>query len=54
MLLLAQLFFRAANENKENKLGEEVADMLFSLVPKNLQKSIWEAKMVFMSKQGKN
>lgn len=28
--------------------------MLFSLVPKNLQKSIWEAKMVFMSKQGKN
>lgn len=28
--------------------------MLLTLVPKNLQKSLWEAKMVFMSKQGKN
>lgn len=28
--------------------------MLFGLVPKNMQKSLWEAKMVFMSKQGKN
>jgi hypothetical protein len=31
-----------------------MVDMLLSLVPKNLQKSLWEAKMVFMSKQGKN
>lgn len=28
--------------------------MLFNIVPKNMQKSLWEAKMVFMSKQGKN
>jgi hypothetical protein len=31
-----------------------MVDMLLALVPKNLQKSLWEAKMVFMSKQGKN
>ena len=31
-----------------------MADMLLTLVPKNLQKSLWEAKMIFMSKQGKN
>ena len=28
--------------------------MTFELIPKNLQKSIWEAKMIFMSKQGKS
>ena len=28
--------------------------MVFDLIPKNLQKPIWEAKMIFMSKQGKN
>jgi len=31
-----------------------MADRLLSLIPKNLQKSLWEAKMIFMSKQGKN
>lgn len=31
-----------------------MVDMLLTLVPKNLQKSLWEAKMIFMSKQGKN
>lgn len=31
-----------------------MADMLFNVVPKNMQKSLWEAKMIFMSKQGKN
>lgn len=28
--------------------------MMLDFLPKNLQKSIWEAKMAFMSKQGKN
>lgn len=28
--------------------------MMLDLLPKNFQKSIWEAKMTFMSKQGKN
>jgi hypothetical protein len=28
--------------------------MTFDLVPKNLQKPLWEAKMIFMSKLGKN
>ena len=54
VLLLSQLFFKAALENDEFQLGENCADMVFELVPKNLQKPIWEAKMIFMSKQGKN
>lgn len=28
--------------------------MVFELIPKAMQKPIWEAKMIFMSKQGKN
>ena len=28
--------------------------MVFELVPKAQQKPVWEAKMIFMSKQGKN
>ena len=54
LLLLSQLYFRATWENNYFKEGEEVADMMLDLLPKNLQKSIWEAKMAFMSKQGKN
>jgi hypothetical protein len=28
--------------------------MMLDLLPKNMQRSVWEAKMGFMSKQGKN
>lgn len=31
-----------------------MADMMLELLPKALQKPVWEAKMAFMSKQGKN
>lgn len=54
LLLLSQLYFRAAWENNLFREGEEVADMMLELLPKGLQKSVWEAKMAFMSKQGKN
>ncbi|CAD8135763.1 unnamed protein product [Paramecium octaurelia] len=54
VLLLAQLLFKSALENEDYKLGEMAADMVFELVPKNMAKPIWEAKMIFMSKQGKN
>jgi hypothetical protein len=54
LLLLGQLYFRAAWESALYREGEEVADMLLDLLPKGLQKSVWEAKMSFMSKQGKN
>ncbi|EAR90704.2 hypothetical protein TTHERM_00705200 (macronuclear) [Tetrahymena thermophila SB210] len=54
ILLLSQLLFRAALENEEYHLGENVADMVFELIPKSMQKPVWEAKMIFMSKQGKN
>lgn len=50
VLLLAQLLFKSALENEDFKLGEQAADMVFELVPKNMQKPIWEAKMIFMSK----
>lgn len=54
IMLLSQLLFKAALENDEFKIGESAADMLFELVPKGLQRPLWEAKMIFMSKQGKN
>ncbi len=31
-----------------------VADVMLEMLPKGLQRSVWEAKMSFMSKQGKN
>lgn len=54
ILLLSHLFFKAALENEEYNLGENVADMVCELTKKDLQKPIWEAKMIFLSKQGKN
>lgn len=54
VLLLSQLLFKSALENEDYSLGENVADMVFELLPKSLNKSVWEAKMIFMSKQGKN
>lgn len=54
ILLLSQLLFKATLENEEYKKGENAADMVFELIPKNMQKPVWEAKMIFMSKQGKN
>jgi hypothetical protein len=41
ILLLSELYFRASLENNEFKAGEDMADMLLTLVPKNLQKSLW-------------
>ncbi len=54
VLLLSSLLFKSTLENEDYKLGEQAADMIFELVPKNMQKPIWEAKMIFMSKLGKN
>lgn len=54
LLLMSHLYFKASWENNQYKEGEEIADMMLDFLPKNLQKSIWEAKMAFMSKQGKN
>ena len=54
LMLLSQLLFKASLENSEFKLGESAADMLFELLPKGLHRPLWEAKMIFMSKQGKN
>ncbi|KRX09755.1 hypothetical protein PPERSA_02627 [Pseudocohnilembus persalinus] len=54
ILLLSQLLFKGCIENDENQIGENVCDMVFELIPKAQQKPIWEAKMIFMSQQGKN
>lgn len=34
--------------------GETIADFMLDILPKSLHRPIWEAKMMFMSKQGKN
>ena len=31
-------------------MGETVADMSFTLTPRQLQRPLWEAKMIFLSK----
>ena len=54
ILLLAKLLSLSALENQDYQNGEKAVDMAFELVPKALQKSLWESKMIFMSKQGKN
>ena len=48
------MLFKSALENEDFKLGEQATDMVFELIPKEMQKPVWEAKMIFMSKQGKN
>jgi len=40
VLLLSQLLFRAAVESEEFALGESVADMVFELIPKAMQKEV--------------
>ena len=54
VLLLNRLITQAALENNEFELGESTTDMAFELIPKHLQRTLWESKMVFLSKQGKN
>ena len=54
LLLMGQLYFRCAWENGLHAEGEAVADCMLDLLPKGLHRPVWEAKMVFMSKQGKN
>ena len=38
VLLLSQLFFKASLEHHEYKLAENIADIVFHLVPPNLRR----------------
>lgn len=54
VLLLAGVVMKAVQVGADAKVGEEVIDMMLQIVPRNMQRVLWESKMVFMAKQGKN
>ena len=54
VLLLAGVVMKAVQVGADAKVGEEVIDMMLQIVPRNMQRALWESKMVFMAKQGKN
>jgi hypothetical protein len=54
VLNLLNVLNQGCMENEEWALGETAADMCLELVPSNYKKNIWNWKMVFMSKQGKD
>ena len=54
VLWLLNVLNQGCMENEEWVLGETAADMCLELVPSSYKKHIWNWKMVFMSKQGKD
>jgi len=46
--------FQVIAEQKDWKTGERVVDEAFRYMPNTHQKVLWEAKMNFLSKLGKN
>jgi hypothetical protein len=46
--------FQCISEQRDWKLGEKITEEAFSYVPQTHQKVLWEAKMNFLSKLGKN
>lgn len=54
MVLLYSALFTCISENREWKLGETIVDAAFDYVPQTHQKVLWEAKMLYLSKLGKN
>lgn len=54
VLWLLNVLNQGCMENDEWVLGETAADMCLELVPSDYKKHIWNWKMVFMSKQGKD
>ena len=54
LVLLYSALFTCINEQKEWTLGEKIVDEAFTYVPATHQKVLWEAKMLYLSKLGKN
>lgn len=54
LALLYSALFLCIQEQKDWKLGEKIVEEAFQYVPQSHQKVLWEAKMNFLSKLGKN
>ena len=54
LALFYSALFMCIQEEKDWKLGERIVEEAFGYVPSTHQKVLWEAKMNFLSKLGKN
>lgn len=54
LVLMYSALFSCVTEQREWKLGERIVDEAFSYMPQTHQKVLWEAKMLYLSKLGKN
>eukprot|EP01022_Parablepharisma_sp_SALTPOND_P012569 TRINITY_DN161_c0_g1_i1.p1 TRINITY_DN161_c0_g1~~TRINITY_DN161_c0_g1_i1.p1 ORF type:complete len:1999 (+),score=278.18 TRINITY_DN161_c0_g1_i1:82-5997(+) len=54
LALLYAATFGCITESKQWKLGEEKVEEAFGYVPQTHHRVLWEAKVLYMSKQGKN
>ena len=54
LALLYSALFLCIGEQKDWRLGEKIVEEAFLYVPQSHQKVLWEAKMNFLSKLGKN
>ena len=52
--LFYSALFQCISEQKDWHLGEKITEEAFTYVPQTHQKVLWEAKMNFLSKLGKN
>lgn len=54
LTLFYSALFQCISEQKDWKLGEKITEEAFTYLPQTHQKVLWEAKMNFLSKLGKN
>lgn len=54
LTLFYSALFSCINEQMEWHLGEKIVDEAFTYIPKTHQKVLWEAKILYISKLGKN
>ena len=54
LALLYSALFLCIAEQQDWKLGEKMVEEAFAYIPQTHQKVLWEAKMNFLSKLGKN
>jgi hypothetical protein len=54
LVLVYSALFQCIQESKDWKLGEKITEEAFMYMPQTHQKVLWEAKMLFLSKLGKN
>lgn len=54
LTLIYSALFQCITEQRDWKLGEKITEEAFMYIPQTHQKVLWEAKMNFLSKLGKN